>query len=1040
LKSRVPKALQWAALNLTERLNVVRAYALRAPEDGAKRIETFKSIFAGGADETFDRWLEIEGCSHDELAAALTTPGDLLLSRIETAPWQQLAAELLSLRALERVNTDVPLKGAYLDIVQPFVQWGTSRGRELVDAVTGSDAVIDRASVLESARAILASRLLDRAGRAITLELHIQKLLGNLEGETRPERLRCFTSLVRHTPRAWQRFFLTYPVLTRLLAKYTLHWKRNLEEALRGFFNVREQIVSEIFRGADPGRLVSLAASLGDLHAGGREVLLFKFESGKKLLYKPRDLSVDLLFRDAAARLHAQGFEPAIDAVAVVADGAHGWAEFIDHHPASSEAGIRDFYRRQGAYLALIWLLSGTDLHSENVIASGDQPKMIDLEALFHRHLPSTERMLSVGQRALYRSVQRTGLLPGWTPAVGDNPGVDISGLGGRGGQMYPHEVDVWETGEDDDPSIVRRRIQIPVRANRPLLRDEPVDVLPYEDDVVRGFEDAAALFVQHRHEWRQISESFAHCEVREVIRPTYMYARLVQASQHPDYLRDAVVQDSVFARMCNAVNEAPEMRSVVVSEIADLRQGDVPRFSTEPGGRALLHKPDAPIESFYDRSALDDSFQLLRSINETEIARQVRIIRGALAILPRDDRKPPRVQPPVQYDERAMIAEARRIGDELLALAIREGNEIEWLGLQTAQEQLHFVSTGYDLYYGSAGVGVFLTYLYRRTNDERYRDCMRTIANDLAGKLAELPATGAYFGLGSVVYFLHHYAAFSGERALLDVCIDRIAAVVEKSIADDAMLDIVAGSAGLLLIALNLYEATGDVRALDAAVTMGEFLVRKQTPNDRGGAAWQTAVVADAPLTGFAHGAAGIAYALDRLACATGRDDFKTAAQAAIEYERSVYMPEVGNWPDFRTPAMPAPDEMRRGFSWCHGGPGIALGRLKSLRNGQNVVSPEIETVLQQLQGRPLIVNDCLCHGELGNVETLIVASQKLGREDLLEAALATRHNGGELLPRGELAPGLLTGIAGVGLGFLRVADPDGVPSVLSLDGPPSR
>lgn len=1027
---RVPKALQWAALNLTERLKVVREHALPAPPHAKKLIETYKSTFAGGADPALDRWLQIEGCSYDELAAALAMPDDKVLSRIEPQPWQLLAAELLSLRSLERVNAEAPIQGAYVDLMQPFVQWGSARAAEL----------IDEPELLASANAILAPRLTDFAGRAITLELHIQKLLGNLQGETRAERIRWFTAFTRRSPRAWQRFFLTYPVLTRALTTYTLNWKRNIEEALQSFDRVREAIVRDIFRGADPGKLVSLEASLGDLHAGGREVLLFKFDSGRKVLYKPRDLSVDVHFRAAASHLHKQGFEPPLDAVAVVADGNHGWTEYIEHFAAGSAAGIRDFYRRQGAYLALMWLLSGTDLHSENVIASGDQPKMIDLEALFHRRLPSVERMLSVGQRALYRSVQRTGLLPGWTRAVGENPGVDISGLGGRGGQTYPHEVDVWETGENEDPRIVRKRIQVPVRANRPLLDGQPVDVLPYEDDVVQGFEDAAALFVRNRAAWREIIASFARSEVREVIRPTYMYARLVQAAQHPDYLRDALAHDGVFARMCGVVDEAPEMRDVVVAEIADLRGGDVPRFSTEPGGRALLHDGRA-FADFYPRSAIDDSLALLESIDESEIARQVRIMRGAFAILPRDDEKPPRTLGDVEYDEAAMVDEARRIGDELLELAMEEGDEIEWLGLQTAQEQLHFVSTGYDLYYGSAGVGMFMLYLNRRTDDTRYLDCARAIANDLRPKLGTMPATGAYFGLGSAAYFLQHYAAITGDTTLLDECVDRIVAVVDQAIAADAMLDIVAGSAGLLLVTLNLYEATRDERALQAAVTMGDFLLQKQSPSETGGAAWKTAVAADAPLTGFAHGAAGIAYALQRLAALSKRHEFDHAARAAIEYEQSVYMPEFGNWPDFRIPLTPTPDSMRRGFSWCHGGPGIALGRLKS----QIAITPEIERVLDQLQRRPLIVNDCLCHGELGNLETLIVAAQKLNRDDLLnaarkraQAALLTRRNG-ELLPRGELAPGLMTGIAGVGLGFLRVVDPEHVPSVLSLDGPAS-
>ena len=54
--------------------------------------------------------------------------------------------------------------------------------------------------------------------------------------------------------------------------------------------------------------------------------------------------------------------------------------------------------------------------------------------------------------------------------------------------------------------------------------------------------------------------------------------------------------------------------------------------------------------------------------------------------------------------------------------------------------------------------------------------------------------------------------------------------------------------------------------------------------------------------LTGFSHGAAGIAYALLKLHEATGESSFREAALEAEAYETSVFLPEVSNWPDFRT------------------------------------------------------------------------------------------------------------------------------------------
>jgi lantibiotic modifying enzyme len=41
---------------------------------------------------------------------------------------------------------------------------------------------------------------------------------------------------------------------------------------------------------------------------------------------------------------------------------------------------------------------------------------------------------------------------------------------------------------------------------------------------------------------------------------------------------------------------------------------------------------------------------------------------------------------------------------------------------------------------------------------------------------------------------------------------------------------------------------------------------------------------------------------------------------------------------------------------------------------------------------------------------------------------------------PRGAESPGLMTGLAGIGYAFLRLAEPERVPSVMSLSFMPAR
>ena len=105
-----------------------------------------------------------------------------------------------------------------------------------------------------------------------------------------------------------------------------------------------------------------------------------------------------------------------------------------------------------------------------------------------------------------------------------------------------------------------------------------------------------------------------------------------------------------------------------------------------------------------------------------------------------------------------------------------------------------------------------------------------------------------------------------------------------------------------------------------------GDHLLQKRSATDAGHCAWRLPWTSR-PLTGFGHGAAGIACALARLGHATGERRFVDAACEGIAYECAVFSVEAGNWPDFRgLPGETGPVYMN---AWCHGATGIGLGRL---------------------------------------------------------------------------------------------------------------
>ena len=213
-------------------------------------------------------------------------------------------------------------------------------------------------------------------------------------------------------------------------------------------------------------------------------------------------------------------------------------------------------------------------------------------------------------------------------------------------------------------------------------------------------------------------------------------------------------------------------------------------------------------------------------------------------------------------------------------------------------------------------------------------------------------------------------------------------------------------------------------------------------------GIGWLTPAPARRPPTGFSHGAAGIAWSLLKLYALSRAKRFYGAACAAIEYERSLFSPEQGNWLDQRdlgsfgrSSNNGQPKSIN---AWCYGAPGIGLARLDTLAQLNDAATQtEIEVALRTTLANGFGQNHSLCHGDLGNIELLAVAGERsndaqlraqVQRQTALILASIKQHGWLCGLPFGVESPGLMTGLAGIGYGLLRLAAPARVPSVLTL------
>jgi lantibiotic modifying enzyme len=299
--------------------------------------------------------------------------------------------------------------------------------------------------------------------------------------------------------------------------------------------------------------------------------------------------------------------------------------------------------------------------------------------------------------------------------------------------------------------------------------------------------------------------------------------------------------------------------------------------------------------------------------------------------------------------------------------------------------------------------------------------------------------------GLGSFLYAMVRIGAWSNDHTVLEQALEASLLFTRERIEQDDYFDVVHGSGGAVLALLVLDDAlpranAEGVRPLELAVECGRHLLARRVAWHGLPRAWSPRPGL-APLTGFAHGAAGICYALTRLYERTRSPELLDAVDEGLAYERCAFSHQHGNWRDLRRP------EPRFMTAWCHGAPGIALGRLGMLDVLDNAkIRDEIQMALETTRRYVFEELDHLCCGTCGRIEILHYASRRLAEpsycEDagiLLDQLLSRAKERGCFSVNGqaeELAfqPSLLRGISGIGFSILRCSTPGILPSPLLL------
>lgn len=859
-----------------------------------------------------------------------------------------------------------------------------------------------------------------------------------------------------------RRLFAQKPVLLRLMASVTRQWLDAEAEFLMRW-RADEENVSRRLLPAQNLRVVErVQCQMGDLHNGGRSVHLLRFGDGSAILYKPRDLRLDAIWRELVENLNERA-PTDLRVPDVLPRNGYGWVEYITYADCGDDDAAERFFQRAGAWLCLFHLFAASDMHEENMIAAGEHPVPIDFETLFQpSDLPTVaevpaRRGYELATERVADSVLSTGLLP----AYGRTPENRIVAHGGLIDPARRNVERAWEHPNTDNMKRVAKIVVEDALSNIPSVKGRRANITEFSSALAHGYRTYANFLLEEKPTIARAFDKCAGLRVRKLLRHTRFYAMLLERITHPRNFDDGAKWSAdldFVARLMDWDREKDPWWPLLKAERASLSDLNIPHFTASTDADDMGDDKGSFSRS-ETRPGLARARERLDLLSPDFIDWQCALIDVSTSTIQgnRTTRLPAgRALSPVSTAPSLFLERATAIRDHIAGLACRTADSAGWIGLDWLRDSVvcQLSPLGADFYNGSTGIATFFAAHAKATGSafsaEMGLAALAPVRQDLKGlnatRAARSLGIGGSVGLGSVVYAFTVIGQLLDDLTLLDDARHVASHITDALIASDKHLDVMEGAAGAILGLLKLYRATGDSEVLNRAVRCGAHLLASRRVRQDGPLGW------GAPeLNGMSHGAAGFAYALSALAPhAPTQSGLLEAADDCLRFEDRSFSIGKGNWPDLRNSASSDGDFWP--CQWCHGAGGIGLARLgimQELSTFPTEVSRKLSEAAETGLARAIEAakrawpypTDTLCCGNLGNIELLSDAASTTGQRELETIAHdRMRAIVQEADARGDYVwdisdkrfnIGLFRGLSGVGYSLLRRAD-DSLPNIL--------
>lgn len=899
--------------------------------------------------------------------------------------------------------------------------------------------------------------------RVCILEMHIARRELLLVGKTSDERFDFFVKTLSQTENSIQ-LFNKYTVLKDQLEHAVLQNIQILEELFSRLDQDYFMISTQFLDNDISYRLSALHVS-GDRHHGGRAAMILEFtnlERKRRIVYKPHSMGIDIAFQKFIDWINQHQNKLKLLTTKIFDREQYGWCEFIDYHPCKTKKEIKRFYYRMGAWLMLTYLLRGYDLHAENLIAHGEYPVVVDYECLFSPYYLIDKKQSRNPPRFLVTDI---AILPHKTILDKEHKGFDFSGMGGTDDSEAPYYFIRWKDVGKDTMHAERYHPKPKYFLNKPKLSNQEIDFLNYQNDFLKGFKDTYLFFLKKKTfllSDRSPLKYFNDLRVRVVLRPSMVYENISYESWHPQLLYNENAYKKYMANLKKTYKNFPLFKKVIVSELYDISQNDIPIFTTKTTSKKILNSRGKSLPLPVIKSGMDYVYEHIHHfLSENDLRLQTILILNSFEA----DKINKKIFPIIKSNkikintkplnflqiQNKAIKVAKKELNKLSKTFFINNNIVFWPNIHYDEQTNLWISGSSDLnlYNGISGIMICYAYAAELFDNQKYHNisqlCFDSIRAIILKEKKGIQNVGAFEGIAGIIYsFAALYRLWKIDSIKKDI--KRLFKYIKPELNNDKFVDIMSGSAGALAVLISLQDLFSKKELLPYARLCVKHIL-KVYPDPKCYSFEQKKMIdAVKPLLGFSHGVAGMAWALSQYDKIEPRKKVKRWIQLALKYERQYFNAAYGNWPDFRKDRErpEIANTFRFMTAWCHGAPGIGLARLDMSQFWVDKhFKKEFQVALETTKKEGLTQYQCLCHGSFGNLELFLTACQILKDPKIVadyQAIASALIHYLEKKPvvlgmiSNEASPGIMTGRAGIIYQMLRIAAPEKIPNLLLL------